>query len=71
MYYIYTIQIGKGQAHIQKKINNTYSGQGDFEFILKSRQLFDVIFLSFFCVMDIMRYSTVSINDVFPVCMLS
>ena len=38
--YIYIIQIGKGQAHIQKKI--TYSGQGDVELILNSRQLLNL-----------------------------
>ena len=37
--YIYIIQIGKGQAHIQK---NTYSGQGDVELILNSRQLLNL-----------------------------
>ena len=39
--YTYIIQIGKGQAHIQKKKKNTYSGQGDLELIL-NRQLLNL-----------------------------
>ena len=35
-------QIGKGQAHIQKKEKNSYSGQGDLELILGSRQLLNL-----------------------------
>ena len=38
----YHIQIGKGQAHIQKKKKNSYSGQGDLELILGSRQLLNL-----------------------------
>ena len=34
--------MGKGQAHIQKKKKNTYSGQGDLELILDSRQLLNL-----------------------------